>query len=280
MNTIKPVRPSPIAGSWYPGDEKVLRNQVNEYLDQARPPALPGELIGLISPHAGYQYSGPTAGYSYRCAKGKSYGLVVIASPLHEYLPYPFLTSAHESYATPLGEIPIDLELLEKFKSSLSETSGDRVIAIANDREHSLEIQLPFLQVTLAAPFKLLPLMVRENNPEVLQLFGETLASVLLGKNVLLVASSDLSHFYTEEEANQLDRHMMAQFKAFSPEDVLLAEAENTGFACGSGAVAVILWAAKGLGGKQVTLLHHSTSADSTHDRSNVVGYGAAAISR
>lgn len=280
MTTIRPVRPSPIAGSWYPGSEKELREQVSSYIDQAKPPTVPGELIGLISPHAGYQYSGPTAGYSYHCVKGKTYDLVVIASPLHEYLPYPFLTSAHEKYATPLGEVPIDLELLEKFKTALTEMSGDRIIPIANDREHSLEIQLPFLQAALAAPFKLLPIMVRENNPDALQLFGEILASVLKGQNVLLVASTDLSHFYTKEEADQLDEHMMAQFKAFSPEGILRAESENTGFACGSGAVAMILWAAKELGGKQVTLLHHSTSADSTHDSSNVVGYGAAAISR
>ena len=280
MSTIQAVRSSPIAGSWYPGNEKVLRKEVNEYLEQAVPPTVPGELLGLISPHAGYIYSGPTAAYSYRCVQGKSYDTVVIASPLHEYLPYPFITTAHESYYTPLGDVPVAQDLINKLITEMGRAVGSNLIAVANDREHSLEIQLPFLQVVLASPFRLLPLMVRESDPSALKSFGEAVASVLKGQNVLLVASTDLSHFYTEKEANKLDEHMMKQFAAFSPEGVLRAEAENTGFACGAGAVATILWAAKALGGRQVTLLHHSTSAETTHDSSNVVGYGAAAISR
>jgi AmmeMemoRadiSam system protein B len=280
MSTIQTVRPSPIAGSWYPGTEKELRSQVSEFLKLATPPQVPGELLGLISPHAGYIYSGPTAAYSYRLVQGKSYDTVVIASPLHEYLPYPFLTTAHESYATPLGEVPVATDLIEKMIATMGKSIGSNLIAVANDREHSLEIQLPFLQVALASPFRLLPLMVRENNAMSLKTFGETLASVVQGQNVLLVASTDLSHFYSEKQAEKLDEHMMKQFAAFSPEGVLQAEAEQSGFACGSGAVAVILWATRALGGRQVTLLHHSTSADTTHDNSNVVGYGAAAISK
>lgn len=279
MATIQAIRPSPIAGSWYPGEEKMLRAQVDGFINNAHLPEIPGEILGLIAPHAGYRYSGPTAGYSYRCVKGKSYDLVVVASPLHEYLPYSFITSAHDSYATPLGTISVDKELLDQFNTTFYAASGVQLISIANDREHSLEIQLPFLQCALAAPFKLLPLMVREDHPDALQQFGETLAKVVRGKKVLLVASTDLSHFFTLDQADILDEHMLAQIQAFSPEGVLRAESENTGFACGAGAVAAILWAAKALGASHVTLLHHSTSADSTHDRSQVVGYGAAALS-
>ncbi|NMC85986.1 MAG: AmmeMemoRadiSam system protein B [Anaerolineaceae bacterium] len=274
------VRPSPIAGSWYPGNATVLRSEVSRYLDSARLPALPGPVLGVISPHAGYHYSGPTAGYAYRAVQGQSYDLVVVASPLHDYLPYPFLTSAHQSYATPLGEIEVETDLLQQLNEKLQKRSGEHLTAIANDHEHSLEIQLPFLQTALSQPFRLLPLMVREQNPAALQEMGEVLAEIVAGQHLLLVASTDLSHFYPEEEANLLDATMMAQFAAFSPQGVLQAEASQTGFACGSGAVAVILWAAKALGGKQVTLLHHSTSGKTSGDHERVVGYGAAAITQ
>jgi AmmeMemoRadiSam system protein B len=280
MKIPSAVRPSPIAGSWYPGNATVLRSEVRRYLDAAQLPALLGPVLGVISPHAGYRYSGPTAGYAYRAVQGQSYDLVVVASPLHDYLPYPFLTSAHQSYATPLGEIEVDTTLLEQLNERLQKRSGERLTAIANDHEHSLEIQLPFLQTALIRPFRLLPLMIREQNPAALQEMGEVLAETTQGKNLLLVASTDLSHFYTEDKANELDAVMMAQFAAFSPQGVLQTQEENTGFACGSGAVAVILWAAKALGAKQVTLLHHGSSGEASGDHDRVVGYGAAAITR
>lgn len=278
MENPSPVRPSPIAGSWYPGDAERLKTVVSQYVDQAKLKSLPGEVIGLISPHAGYIYSGPTAGYAYRAVQGKSYDIVVVVSPLHDYRPEPFLTSAHEAYSTPLGTIVINQPLLMALQEDLAVKSGLDLTPIAYDREHSLEIQLPFLQYSLAAPFELLPIMVRENRPEPLQAFAFSLARVLEGKNALLVASTDLSHFYNEDTANHLDHHMLEQITAFSPEGVLRAEEEGKGFACGNGAVALVLWAALELGGKSVTVLHHSTSANTTGDKSQVVGYGAAAI--
>jgi len=280
MTTPQPIRPSPIAGSWYPRDAAILRAQVSQFIEKADFPTLPGEVMGVISPHAGYLYSGATAGYSYRCVQNKSYDLVVIASPLHDYLPQPFITTAHAQYATPLGNVPVDFKLLEELDQSLQAQAGPRLVAIANDSEHSLEIQLPFLQVALSGPFALLPLMVREHKPVVLRQFSAVLAGLLQGKKVLLIASTDLSHFYKLDQANKLDEHMLAQFQALSPYGVLRAEAEKTGFACGSGAVALILWTAKALGADGVTVLHHTTSAEATHDRSNVVGYGAAAITK
>jgi AmmeMemoRadiSam system protein B len=280
MTTVQPIRPSPIAGIWYPGDARTLHAQVSQFIEKAAIPDLPGEVMGLIAPHAGYVYSGPTAGYSYRCVQNKAYDLVVIASPLHDYLPQSFITTAHAQYATPLGNVAVDSALLNELGRSLQTQAGPRLVTITNDREHSIEIQLPFLQVALSGPFKLLPLMVREREPALIKQFSVILASLLQGKKVLLVASTDLSHFYPLEQANQLDEHMMAEFRAFSSEGVLRDEVEETGFACGSGAVALMLWTAKALGADQVTLLHHSTSAEATHDRSNVVGYGAAVLTQ
>jgi AmmeMemoRadiSam system protein B len=247
-------------------------------MESAAKPNLPGRVIGLVSPHAGYIYSGPTAGYAYRCVVGMSFDTVVVVSPLHDYRPEPFLTTSHEAYATPLGEVQVDKTLLAKLDKTLRKNANIELTALARDREHSLEIQLPFLQIALVKPFTLLPLMVREHKPDPLKGFAYTLAGILKDRNVLLVASTDLSHFFTEDQANHLDSFMLEQIHQFSPEGVLRAEQEGTGLACGNGAVAVVLWAARELGGKTVTILHHSTSADTTGDHTQVVGYGAAAI--
>jgi len=277
---VPPVRPSPIAGTWYSGDPAVLREEIELFLARADPCAPKGEIVGLIVPHAGYRYSGSTAGFGYRCVEGRSYDVVAVVSPLHMFHPAELLTSAHKAYHTPLGKVDIDAREMQTLKDSLFTRSGLSLTEISNDNEHSLEIQLPFLQAALDGEFKLIPLMVRTNDEKPVAQLGAALGQVLKGKNALLVASTDLSHFYNEHEAGQLDREMLLQIETFSPSGVLHAEKAGTGFACGAGAVATVLTAAKALGANRVTVLHHATSADTTHDPSSVVGYGAAVITR
>lgn len=280
VHPITAVRPSPIAGTWYSGNPDVLRKEIDGYLSHADPCKHEGRVTGLVVPHAGYRYSGRTAGFGYRCIQGASFDLVAVVSPLHQAHPALLLTTAHQYFETPLGQVKVDEHSLRTLQHLLFEDSGLTLTEIANDSEHSLEIQLPFLQVALQKPFHLLPVMVRSESEKVVKVVGETLSKVVSGLNVLLVASSDLSHFYTQSEAKVLDHEMLAQIEAFSPEGVLQAERSGKGFACGAGAVAVVLTAAKALGADRVTLVHHSTSADATHDASSVVGYGAAVITR
>ena len=149
-----------------------------------------------------------------------------------------------------------------------------------NDGEHSLEIELPFLQQTLAAEFGLLPIMVREQTKEITHALGKALAQPLAERDYLLVASTDLSHFYPQEMAKELDGKMLDLLEAFDPEGFLQAEEERTGFACGRGAVAAVLWAAKELGADKVKIVNYATSGDISGDYSRVVGYGAAVIYR
>lgn len=278
MKTISPVRPSPIAGSWYPGDKITLQKAIQGYIDQASPANLEGSLHGLIVPHAGYFYSGATAGYAYRCVQGLSFDVCMVLSPLHDYQSAELLTSSHTAYATPLGEVPIAADLVEEIDRDLQASAGLSLQHIANDAEHSLEIQLPFLQVAIKDSFQLVPIMVRTLNAANLQAAARCIHKVLAGKRALIVASTDLSHFYPQSTALKLDRVMTGRFTAFDPEGVLQAEAHQEGFACGAGAVALALWTTRLMGATHVTLLHHSTSADASGDTSRVVGYASAAI--
>lgn len=273
MTTLD-LRPSPIAGTWYEGHPKSLARSVDEYLNNAKLPTMNGEVVGVIAPHAGHIYSGPVAGYAFAALRGLSPKLVAVISPFHNLARYPLITTAHDAYSTPLGSIEVD-------KSALAELSSQLDIPITPviaDKEHSLEIELPFLQRALTGDFKLLPIMVRAQEVDVAQKLGHALAQVLKDKNAVLVASTDLSHFYDQATANMLDAEMLRRIGAFDPEAIFEAEQTGKAFACGHAAVAAVLWAARELGANKVQVLRHATSGDVTGDYSSVVGYGAAVV--
>jgi MEMO1 family protein len=274
------IRPSPIAGQWYPGDPKRLSSNVDRYIDDATLPALEGDVVAIITPHAGHMYSGPVAGYAFATLHGLKPDLVAVVSPMHYPYNEPLLTTAHDAYETPLGIVPVDVEAVQSLNDMLEKELGYGLSRVRRDQEHSLEIELPFLQRVLKTEFKLLPVMVREQSPKVTHILGQCLAKVLSRHNAILVASTDLSHFYPQRIANELDETMLQCIESFDPEAVILAEEEGRGFACGRGALAAVLWAAKDLGADTVKILRHATSGDVTGDMSQVVGYGAAVVLR
>jgi AmmeMemoRadiSam system protein B len=274
------IRPSPIAGTWYEGNRDRLARAVDSYLDAAHLPPLEGEVAALIAPHAGHRYSGPVAGYAFAAVCGRTFDLVAVISPFHNLAHQPLLTTVHGAYATPLGEILVDKSALRELDGILKSNLGFGLSSVAHDPEHSLEIELPFLQRALAGDFNLLPVMIRAQEPDVARGLGLALAQVLKDKNVLLVASTDLSHFYDQATANALDAEMLKRFESFQPEKIFEAEHTGKGFACGHAAVASVLWAARQLGADKVQVLHHATSGDVTGDFSQVVGYGAAVVLR
>lgn len=278
MVKIADVRPSPIAGRWYNGDPDQLARQIDHYLFEAVIPPLSGKVLGVIAPHAGHRYSGKTAAHAFKAVEGQSFDLVVVASPLHGYHPAPLLTSAHQRYATPLGEVKVDHVVIDRLNLILEQKGGVPLVPVAYDEEHSLEIELPFLQRALHDSFALLPIMVRTLDLKLLQILGSSLAEVVSARACLLVASTDLSHFYQEDAAKIFDEEMLNRFESLSPGEILNAEKHGVGFACGSGAVAAVVEAACELGANHVEILHYATSAEETGDTSSVVGYGAAAI--
>src|SRR5688572_19772351 len=245
------IRPSPIAGAWYESDPKLLAAKIDHYLAIAALPKLSGKVIGVIAPHAGHQYSGAVAAHAFAALRGLAPELVVVLSPFHNLSQFPLLVTKHQAYSTPLGNIEVDRSVLAELQSILDIP----ITPIAQDGEHSLEIELPFLQRIFAHEFKLLPLMIRSQEAATAQRLGEALGVILKNKNAILVASTDLSHFYDQKTANQLDQEMLKRFESFDPDSIFEAEASGRGFACGRAAVASVLWASRALGANRVTLL-------------------------
>lgn len=272
------VRPSPIAGRWYEGNPKALAQSVDEFLSEAKLPNLDGEVVGVIAPHAGHVYSGAVAGYAFAALRSRTVDLVAVISPMHHPYYEPLLTTLHAAYWTPLGEVPVDRDALNQLDVILKSELGFGLSPVARDPEHSLEIELPFLQRALTPGWKLLPVMVRAQEPRVSQGLGRALAQVLRGRDAILVASTDLSHYYNQNAALKFDRAMLGAIEAFDPQSAFDVERAGKGFACGLGAVTAVLWAARELGADRVRVLRHATSGDVTGDYNSVVGYGAAVI--
>ena len=273
-------RPSPIAGTWYPGDAEALARSVDKQLAEAVLEPAAGPVVGLVVPHAGHRYSGGVAAHAFHAVAGLSPETVAIVSPMHQAHSAAVLSTGHEAYWTPLGTVDVDLALLTAFESALHRATGVTVVRVRRDTEHSLEIELPFLQRCLKSPFRLLPIMLRDQSAAIARAVGRALGEVLRDREALLVASSDLSHFYPASTARRLDGELLARLAAFDPEALLRAEDEGVGFACGKGAVAAVLWAARALGADVVRILDYANSGDVTGDDDSVVGYGAAAIYR
>jgi AmmeMemoRadiSam system protein B len=272
------VRPSPIAGQWYEGDPKILARTVDEHLEEAQLPELNGEVIAVIAPHAGHRYSGAVAGYAFATLRRRSPNLVAVIAPMHHPYVEPLITTAHDAYSTPLGKIPVNKDALRELDILVKSELGFGLSPVSNDKEHSLEIELPFLQRALSSKWKLLPVMVHAREPKVSEGLGRALAKVLGDKNFIMVASTDLSHFYNHKTALTYDRAMLNEIESFNPEGAFDLERAGKGFACGLGAFTAVMWASRELGADKVKVLRHATSGDVTGDYASVVGYAAAVI--
>lgn len=276
-------RPSPIAGSWYPGKPEVLRKAIEGFLEQAVAPAFDGQPVGLIVPHAGYLYSGLTAAHAFKVLQGRQFARVIVLSPSHQPYRQPLLTTGHDSYATPLGLVPVDREALKKLNALLYDDGGPELASVRRDQEHSLEIELPFLQTILPEGFGLIPLMMVDQSASLVRLLSAALVKLIRSfpqdENTLMVASSDLSHFYSERVANRLDGNLAQAVREFELETFYRHKQQGEMEACGLAPMATVLQTCHLLGADQVSIADYRTSADVTGDRSSVVGYLSAIIS-
>jgi AmmeMemoRadiSam system protein B len=270
------VRRSVVAGSWYPGTERQLQKTVQGYLDNVEKEKVEGELIGLISPHAGYIYSGQVAAYAYKQLDGASYDVVAVISPMHRVPLGRFAITSAAAYETPLGLVKIDSELVGALEEKV------RINRVSHDGEHSLEIQLPFLQVALG-DFCLLPVMIGESSFEAGEKLGTALAEVLRDKKALVVASTDLHHIENYDEVVRRDKVVVDAIASFDMTRIKKALSPWDCSVCGRIPVYAMLTAARALGANEVRILHHTNSGDVTGTRAPgqyTVGYLAAAVYR
>lgn len=273
-------RPAALAGTWYSANPQHLRSEVTDYIQSAAIPEVPGEVVALVAPHAGHRYSGPVAGYAFRAILGQHYDTVAIVSPYHRPHQYALLTSAHDTYTTPMGSIPVDKVSQTMLSRQLQARGADLPEAIWRDTEHAIEIELPFLQAALDSPFQLLPVMVADAPPETAIALGAALAATLKDQKALLIASTDLSHFYPEQKANELDHAMLDAIASLDPGEVVRTYRSGKGQACGLLPVLAVMTAARALGATQAHIFHYATSGATSGDYSRVVGYGAGAFTR
>ena len=272
------IRPSAVAGSFYPADPKELASVIDGYLAKAAPPAV-DNVVALVAPHAGYVYSGPVAAYSYALLKGKKFDRVVVIAPSH-YEAFGF-ASVYDgaAYTTPFGQVPVDQAFAAKLAkaSPLIRLSGAGHTPTAERPEHSIEVQLPFLQRVLGQ-FQLVPVIMGDQSYEACRALGVALAKLAAGTNTLILASSDLSHYHTYDEASAEDHKTLNAIGEYDYFDLARNFDLRVWEACGGGPIVATMIAAERLGATQAKVLHYANTGDVTGDHSRVVGYGAVAF--
>ena len=268
------VRNTVVAGSFYDSDPENLRREVDFLLNEANAPKLKGHIRGLVAPHAGYMYSGSVAAAAYRILKGSSYEAVFLVGPSHQEYFNGVTIYPGDAYQTPLGQIPINKE----FRAALIRQSPIIQLSDAGHRaEHSLEVQLPFLQRVLG-DFSIVPLIIGNQTKEYCLNLGKAIAVVARRRNVLLVASSDLSHYHPYDDAVKLDQQVISHVAAFDEHELMDRLDNEKVEACGGGSLVAVMHALKLLGANRSHVLLYSNSGDVTGDKSAVVGYCSAAF--
>ena len=267
------IRRAAVAGSWYPGTASALTAAVDGYLASiSRDPQ--GDLVALVAPHAGLTYSGPVAAHAYRLLRDRTFDVAVLVGPSHfvGFDGVAILSSG--GFATPLGVASIDQDCGQALLAS-SPVIGEA--PAAHIREHSLEMQLPFLQ-RLTPSVPIVPLLMGYQTAQTARALGDALATVLKGRRALLVASTDLSHYHDAETARRLDEVVIdcvAQLDADRLQHVLDERPEH---ACGGGPTVAVMRAARQLGARDAIVLDYADSGDVSGDKTSVVGYLAAAL--
>jgi MEMO1 family protein len=278
-----PIRPPAVAGTWYPGTRGALEREVDALVAAADLPKRgPGALIGLIAPHAGMMFSGGVAAHAYKAASGEAADVIVLVGPSHFVGFDGVAIYERGAFETPLGLAQVD----EAIAAALMAASPIiRPHRSAHTREHSLEMQLPFLQRVLP-DVPIVPLAIGFQTRETIEALSEALATALTGRRALLVASTDLSHYFDASTATALDARVVACVDRFDA-DALLGEFERYPegergryVACGGGAAIAVMRAARALGAGTARVLKYAHSGEISGDHATVVGYLAAGLWR
>jgi AmmeMemoRadiSam system protein B len=275
MSEFDHIRKAGVAGSFYSADQAILEREIALYLENSIKRERQRPVRALICPHAGYLYSGGVAARAYRQIHGEEFPTVVVIAPSHEDAFRGISVFAGAAYTTPFGSISVDEEVAARLAWN---PQIERSLNGHSEAEHSLEVQLPFLQEVIAEPFMLVPISMGEQNYQTARRLAHHLHEAVDPDKTLVVASSDLSHNYSDEIARQKDSKVKAAIDAF---DILgLAEKiENKEASmCGSGPVLAAMIYARLAGATKSEVLLYRNSSDVTGDRANVVGYLSAML--
>ena len=273
------IRRAAVAGRWYPQSPQALTEAVDGYLAQAHSGVagdgdLEGDLVAIVSPHAGLIYSGPVAAHAYRLLRDRRFDVAVLVGPSHFVGFEGVAIVPSGGFETPFGVARIDAACAS---AVMAATPIVHELASAHAREHSLEMQLPFLQ-HLAPDAMIVPLVMGQQTAGTARALGEALATALRGRRALLVASTDLSHYQDAATAARLDAVVIdcvSRFDAEGLQDALNVRPEH---ACGGGPTVAVMRAARHLGALDAVVLNYADSGDVSGDKSSVVGYMAAAF--
>lgn len=264
------VRPPAVAGQFYPGQAEALRRQVQQFLITL---GTEQTAIGIVVPHAGYIYSGAIAGMTFAGIKIPE--RVIILGPNHHGIGHPAAVFPDGSWETPLGESVVDAELAARIVAKCPKMGRD---AVAHRYEHSLEVQLPFIQARVPRA-TIVPICLAFGTAEELVVLGEGLAqAVAESGEVLIVASSDLTHYESGPAAKEKDLRALARILALDAEGLFRTVREGRISMCGLGPVAVMLAAARNLGAATASLVRYGNSGDVSGDQSQVVGYAGVIV--
>jgi MEMO1 family protein len=270
------IRRPAVAGFFYPADPGELRRDVDSFLSNARSDLhFENPVTALIVPHAGYMYSGQTAAFAYAAAGINNYDTVILVGPSHHEYFRGISVYPGEAYRTPLGDVPINVDirdnLCEEEELIFSSPEG-------HTGEHSIEVQIPFLQVVFDNPV-IVPVIMGDQNRDCVEILARKLSNIMQQTNVLLIASSDLSHYHPYDTAVDIDKDVIKSVEQCDYEGLMSKLERRTVEACGGGPIVSMMMAATTAGRNNATILHYCNSGDITGDKHAVVGYLAASLS-
>jgi AmmeMemoRadiSam system protein B len=269
------VRPAAVAGSWYPSTPERLAQQIDQYMANAdiEPSTPPG---AIVAPHAGLMYSGPVAAFAYRTVAGADYAAVILVGPSHFVGFQGVSIWPRGAWQTPFGAVPVAEDLAADIAGASHEVIEHPV---AHGREHSLELQLPFVAHLLPG-VPIVPLVMGRQSRATAFALGDALATVVarVDGRVLLVASSDLSHYHDAPTAAAMDAVVLRHVEQFDADGLMRTLEDEPHHACGGGPMVSVIRAAIQLGCTRAQVLKYADSGDVSGDKSSVVGYMAAAV--
>jgi len=270
------IRRAAVAGTWYPGHAAALAAAVDGHLANADRDGrdVTGALSALICPHAGLMYSGPVAAYAYRLLRRRTFDVAILVGPSH-FIGFEGVSIYPSGgFETPYGVAAIDQPVAQAL---LAASPIVREHPAAHAREHSLEMQLPFLS-RLAPQVPIVPLVMGHQTSDTARGLGDALVAAVRGRSALLIASTDLSHYHDATMASRLDRVVLDCLERFDAEALQAALTGNPEHACGGGPTVAVMRAARLAGARDAAVLRYADSGDVSGDKSAVVGYVAAAL--